>query len=157
MNPYLRLSCLLIILPQVVDLQDEQEELDWSHVQAQFEALAANEEIQEGGEPISFDALVSGSSDVFEERISKARAYAQRLGTDNASSSKGHIFINGKYYVINDVRTPTTLFQRAPTHRQSSRTFWTRCNLVSDRHFSISKRRLLLFSRIVEHLTIYSC
>jgi hypothetical protein len=84
--------------------------LDWSNVRAQFEALTSSEEIQEGGEPISFDALVSGSSEVFEERISKARAYARRLGTDNASSHKGHLFINGKYYVIDDVRSAATIF-----------------------------------------------
>ena len=109
----------------------------------------STEEIQEGSEPMSFDVLVSGSSEVFEEKISKARAYAQWLGTDNASSFTGHIFISGKYYVINDhdVHLPSTLFQRAPTHRQSSRTF-LRCNLVSDRHFSISNR-ILFFSRIV--------
>ena len=106
-----------------MDLQGEKEELDWSHVQAQFEALVANEEIQEGGEPISFDALVSGSSDVFEERISKARAYAQRLGTDNASSAKGHIFINGKYYVINDVRLPTTFVQASPNSSPVEQSF----------------------------------
>ena len=45
----------------VIDLQGEKEELDWSHMQAYFEALPAKEEIQEGGEPMPFDALVSGS------------------------------------------------------------------------------------------------
>jgi UDP-glucose:glycoprotein glucosyltransferase len=120
---YFRHSHSLIIRGQVLELQGEKEELDWSHVQAQFEALAASEEIQEGGEPMSFDALTSGSSEVFEERISKARAYARRLGIDNASSPKGHLFINGKYYVIDDVCSAVTSFQRAPTHRLSSRTF----------------------------------
>ena len=51
---------------QDMDLQGEKEELDWSHVQARFEALSASEEIQEGSEPMLFDALVSGSSEVFE-------------------------------------------------------------------------------------------
>ena len=64
-----------------------------------------------------FDALVGGSSEVFKERISKIRVYVQRLGTDNMSSPKGHLFINGKYYVIDDVRLHIILFQRAPAHR----------------------------------------
>ena len=59
---------------------------------------------------MSFDALVSGSSEVFEERIGKARTYAQRLGTDNASLPRGHLFINGKYCAIDDVRSAATSF-----------------------------------------------
>jgi UDP-glucose:glycoprotein glucosyltransferase len=96
---------------QVLDLQGEKEELDWSYVQAQFEVLVSSEGIHEGGEPISFDTLTGRSSEVFEETISKARAYARRLGTDNASSPKGHRFINGRYYVIDDVRSTATLIQ----------------------------------------------
>jgi UDP-glucose:glycoprotein glucosyltransferase len=77
-------------------------------VQVPFEALAASEEIKEG-EAISFDSLVGGASEVFEAKISKARGYARRLGTDAASSPNGHIFINGKYYVLNDVCTALNL------------------------------------------------
>jgi hypothetical protein len=91
---------------QVLYLQGEKEDLDldWSNVLAQFEALVSSEEIQEGSKAISFDTLTSGSSEVFEERISKARAYSRRLGTDNASSPNGHLFINGKYCAIDGVR-----------------------------------------------------
>ena len=99
----------LILTRQVLDLQGGKElELDWSHVQAQFEALAASEEIAEG-EAMSFDALIGGTSEVFEARTRKARAYAQRLGTDTASSPNGHTFINGKYYALDDVRRTATL------------------------------------------------
>jgi hypothetical protein len=101
----------------------------------------SSEGIHEGGEPISFDTLTSGSSEIFEERISKARAYARRLGTDNASSPRGHLLINGKYYVIDDVCSPNSLFQRAPTHSHSHRTPRTRYKLVPDRHFNTSKIR----------------
>ena len=76
-----------------------------THVQSQFEALAASKEIQDGSEPMSSDALVSGSSEVF-KRVSARRAHTL-TDWDNASSPKGHIFINGKYYVIDDVRSPT--------------------------------------------------
>jgi UDP-glucose:glycoprotein glucosyltransferase len=111
-----------LFLRQVLDLQGEKDELDWSNIQAQFETLVSSEEIQEGGEPMSFDALGNGSSEVFEERINKARAYARRPGTDSASSLNGRLFINGKYYVIDDVRSPNSLFQRALTHFHSCRT-----------------------------------
>ncbi|KAH8978341.1 UDP-glucose:glycoprotein glucosyltransferase-domain-containing protein [Lactarius akahatsu] len=87
----------------VLDLQDKGEpELDWSHVKAQFEALTGSEEIHGGGEVLSFDVLAGSTSEVFEARIDKARAYAQRLGTDAASSPNGHTFINGKYYALDD-------------------------------------------------------
>jgi len=61
------------------------------------------------GEAMSFEALVGGTSEDFEARISKARAYAQRLGTDAASSPNGHTFINGKYYALDDVCPAPTL------------------------------------------------
>ncbi|KAH9024388.1 UDP-glucose:glycoprotein glucosyltransferase-domain-containing protein [Lactarius pseudohatsudake] len=55
-----------------------------------------------GEEALSFDVLAGGISEVFEARINKARAYAQRLGTDAASSPNGHTFINGKYHALDD-------------------------------------------------------
>ncbi len=58
---------------------------------------------------MSFDALVGGTSEDLEARISKARAYAQRLGTDAASSLNGHTFINGKYSALDDVCPVPTL------------------------------------------------
>ena len=58
---------------------------------------STSKEIHEGTELLSVDALVSGSLEVYEVRISKACTYIRWLGTDYASSSKGHIFINGKY------------------------------------------------------------
>jgi UDP-glucose:glycoprotein glucosyltransferase len=77
--------------------------MDWSHIQTEFEALVANEEITEGGEVMTFDSVVSGTTDEVETKLSKARTYAQRLDTTVTSSPEGHIFINGKYYVADDV------------------------------------------------------
>ena len=114
-EPYSRLLHSLIILRQILDLRGERELLDWSQVQAQFEALAANEDIKEG-EAMSFDSLVGGTSEVFEAKISKARAYARRLGTDFASSPDGHTFINGKHYALDDVRPAPYLVHRALSH-----------------------------------------
>jgi len=77
--------------------------MDWSHIQTEFEALVANEEIMDGGEVMTFDSVVSGITDEVETKLSKARTYAQRLGTTVTSSPEGHIFINGKYHVADDV------------------------------------------------------
>lgn len=79
------------------------EQVDWDHVQAQFEALVANEEISGEEEAMSFESVLGSATDELETRLSKARVYAQRLGTTTASSPDGHIFINGKYHVANDV------------------------------------------------------
>ncbi|KAF8257240.1 hypothetical protein EI94DRAFT_1342955 [Lactarius quietus] len=121
----------------VVDLQGEREDLDWSHVRAQFEALAASDEIKVGeGKLMSFDALIGGTSEVFEGKISNARAYAHRLDTFTALSRNGHSLVfraRGRAFSCYFV-------QRAPTHRES-RISWPRCKPVSDKLFSTSKRR----------------
>ena len=77
--------------------------MDWLRVQAQFEALVANGETREGEEAVSFDGVLGSATNELETRFLKARMYAQRLGTTAASSPDGHIFINGKYHVANDV------------------------------------------------------
>src|SRR6266404_95117 len=103
-EPPFQLTPSLIILYQVLELMGGiKPELDWSVVQARFESLASDEEIKNGAEAMSFDALIGDTSGVFEENITKARAYAQRLATDVASSTNGHSFINGKYFPLDDV------------------------------------------------------
>jgi UDP-glucose:glycoprotein glucosyltransferase len=79
------------------------EQVDWPLVQAQFEALVANEETSGEEEAMSFESVLDSVTDERETRFSKARMYAQRLGTTAASAPDGHIFINGKYHVANDV------------------------------------------------------
>ena len=79
------------------------EQVDWLRVQAQFEALLANEETSGEEEAMSFESVLGSPTDELETRFSKAWMYAQRLGTTTASSPDGHIFINGKYHVANDV------------------------------------------------------
>jgi hypothetical protein len=58
---------------------------------------------EEGGEVVPLDIVVGSATEELEAKFSKARAYAQRLGTTTASSPRGHIFINGKYYMADDV------------------------------------------------------
>jgi UDP-glucose:glycoprotein glucosyltransferase len=79
------------------------EQVNWLHVQAQFEALVASEETSGDEEAMSFERVLGSATEELETRFSKARMYAQRLGTTATSSPDGHIFINGKYHVVNDV------------------------------------------------------
>lgn len=72
-------------------------------MQTQFEALVTNEESSGEEEAMSFESIFGNATDEVETKLSKARLYAQRLGTTAASSPEGHIFINGKYHVANDV------------------------------------------------------
>jgi len=90
---------------QIVDgLDGPTKQLDWSHVQKEFEALLASEETKQGGQATTFDDVIGSASDELETKLSKAQMYAERLGTTVASSPDGHIFINGKYYVVDGVR-----------------------------------------------------
>jgi len=82
---------------------DAKDQVDWRRVQAQFEALVVNEETSGEEEIMSFETVLGSAIDELETWFSKARMYAQRLGTTAASSPDGHIFINGKYHVANDV------------------------------------------------------
>lgn len=72
-------------------------------MQTEFEALVENEDSTGEEEAMSFDSVVGSATDEIETMFSKARNYAQRLGTTAASSPDGHIFINGKYHGFNDV------------------------------------------------------
>ena len=78
-------------------------QVDWHAVQTQFEELLASEETSGEEEVASFESVLGSATDELETKFSKARMYAQRLGTTAASSPDGHIFINGKYHVANDV------------------------------------------------------
>lgn len=79
------------------------QQLDWSHIQTEFEALVANGGITDGGEAMSFENVLGSAADVIETKLLKARTYAERLSTTTTSSPEGHVFINGKYHVLDDV------------------------------------------------------
>ena len=79
------------------------EQVDWLRVQAQFEALVANDGTRGEEGAMSFESVLGSATDELETVFSKARTYAKRLGTTAASSPDGHIFINGRYHVANDV------------------------------------------------------
>ena len=79
------------------------EQLDWSHIQTEFEALVADGGIVDGGEAIPFESVLGSATDDVEMKLLKARTYAERLGTTTSSSPEGHVFINGKYLVLDDV------------------------------------------------------
>ncbi|KAH8979146.1 hypothetical protein EDB86DRAFT_3147569 [Lactarius hatsudake] len=86
--------------PQILDLQDRGEpELYWSHVQAQFEALAGSEEIK--GEErhchsIFWPAALPKSSKRGSTRLA-------RMPNGWEQMPNGHIFINGTYCAPDNV------------------------------------------------------
>ena len=84
-------------------LGETKQQLDWSHIQTEFEALVANEGIMDGGEAMPFENVLGSTTDDVETKLLKARTYAERLGTTSTSSPDGHAFINGKYHVLDDV------------------------------------------------------
>jgi hypothetical protein len=87
-------------------LASSKQEVDWSRVQEEYDALLENE-AKEEGEVVRFDSVVGSATEELEAKFSKARAYARRLGTTIASSPSGHTFINGKYYSLNNVSSTT--------------------------------------------------
>lgn len=87
----------------LVMLEGTKQQLDWSHIQTEFEALVADGGIVDGGERIPFENILGSATDDVEMKLLKARTYAERLGTTTSSSPEGHVFINGKYHVLDDV------------------------------------------------------
>jgi UDP-glucose:glycoprotein glucosyltransferase len=104
--------CLLSFMShKILDVSGAKEQVDWLHVQAQFEALVTNEETSGEEEVMSFESVLGSATDELQTKFSKARLYAQRLGTTAASAPDGHIFINGKYHVANDVCCRTIILR----------------------------------------------
>jgi UDP-glucose:glycoprotein glucosyltransferase len=79
------------------------QQLDWSFIRAEFEALVANEGIMDGGEAMPYEDVLESAADDIERKLLKARTYAERLSTTTTSSPEGHVFINGKYHILDDV------------------------------------------------------
>lgn len=71
--------------------------VDWTLVRAEFDALLAELE------GVTFDSIVHPDSEDSEDYIAKARQYARRLSLDIDSAPQGHMFVNGKYFELNDV------------------------------------------------------
>lgn len=91
-------SRLILVIPG-----GTKQQLNWSNIQTEFEALVADGGIVDGGEPIPFESILGSATDDVEIKLLKARTYAERLGTTTSSSPEGHVFINGKYHVLDDV------------------------------------------------------
>jgi UDP-glucose:glycoprotein glucosyltransferase len=107
--------------------------------------LPLSQAIKEG-EAISFDSLVGGTSEFFEAKVSKARAYANRPPHRPTAT----LFINENYYVLDDVR-PAPNFS-TELHLVSGRTSWACGNPVTDRRITVKIADLgngeRLFSRL---------
>lgn len=125
-------------------------------MQTEFEALVASEEMIDGGDAMPFESVVSSTTDGVETTLSKAREYAQRLGTTSSSSPEGHIFINGKYYVIDDVCCHA-LVLICDTEPCGVRISCINYNQPLDRPSSISKRMFVYVSsrdRLIYHVAV---
>lgn len=84
--------------------------VDWALVESEFSHLVASK-THTGGEdwvPPTFAAAMDGEAAVV-ARVEKARAYAERLSLDVASSPQGHAFVNGKHLELDDVRYSVAL------------------------------------------------
>ena len=84
--------------------------MNWDIARTTFDALVASYEADSALlEGASFDAVVNPiEADESEPLLVKARKYSRRLGTDLASASQGHAFVNGKHFEMNDVSANST-------------------------------------------------
>ena len=80
------------MLDPYCNVSSAKQQLDWLHVQAEFEALVANEEASGEEEAMSLDSVVSSITVEFETRLSRPSIYAQRLNTTAASSPRWPLF-----------------------------------------------------------------
>lgn len=105
--------------------------VQWPFVRTEFTNLLSSltaEDLRETS--VTLDSLKSiklddivlgkGTKDL-EEKVIKAKAYAERLGLDLESASQGSAFVNGKWYELNDVSLPIMVVMRVThdCHRSS--------------------------------------
>ena len=68
----------------------------------EFDALTASQAPRDRDAPTDFDTIVHGTSES-SVNLGNVRAYAERLGTTLASAPRGHTFLNGKHFDMDDV------------------------------------------------------
>ncbi|KAJ7785207.1 UDP-glucose:glycoprotein glucosyltransferase-domain-containing protein [Mycena maculata] len=81
--------------------------IDWDGVEAAFEELlkdgeGAAADGSEGAATLDFAAIVRGDDMAGETSLEKGRSYAERLGAGLAASARGHGFVNGKHFDMDD-------------------------------------------------------
>ncbi|EKM57416.1 glycosyltransferase family 24 protein [Phanerochaete carnosa HHB-10118-sp] len=71
---------------------------DWSLVTSEFTDLLARTE----GLSASLASIFDGEDEEMEHKVAAARAYAARLAADLTSAPRGHVFMNGKHFDLDD-------------------------------------------------------
>lgn len=73
------------------------------YARAVFEAITQAEEPAAGALVLTWDEIIQPENEDGLQMTNQAREYAKRLDIDLKSSPRGHAFINGRHYDINDV------------------------------------------------------
>ncbi|KAI0314345.1 UDP-glucose:glycoprotein glucosyltransferase-domain-containing protein [Amylostereum chailletii] len=76
--------------------------IDLTRAELAFHHVIANEEPLPDGVASSYSTVVDDTGEPVVALLAKARAYAKRLDLAIVSSSMGHVFINGRYYTLDD-------------------------------------------------------
>lgn len=78
--------------------------VDMSVVQSELQSLQYRDSPEEGESEVDVQSLLNLEEGLaVDERLSKARDYATRLDSTLASSLTGHVFVNGKHFLLDDV------------------------------------------------------
>lgn len=94
--------------------------LSWQTVQETFHLLGAEDD---------FAAVAQGNIPLVDEStediIARSQKYVRRLGAGvQATIGRGHVFVNGRYFSINDVSDmPTALFSENSIETRIRRTY----------------------------------
>lgn len=78
--------------------------VDWKVVQSTFDDLIASHD-GELPEDLTLNSILNSADETAgpDGVLDQIRRYNRRLGTDLASASQGHAFVNGKHFVLDDV------------------------------------------------------
>ncbi|KAG8891208.1 hypothetical protein FRB99_003787, partial [Tulasnella sp. 403] len=75
--------------------------IEISHLRQVYDNIALSEDPLGSGFWLRFDDVTAQSDDPL-DLIKRLQQYHSRLGTTNAESKSGHLFINGKYFSLSD-------------------------------------------------------
>ncbi|KZT37012.1 glycosyltransferase family 24 protein [Sistotremastrum suecicum HHB10207 ss-3] len=91
------------VIKKLVTLEDDQPSINFVAARALYDEIVDTHVPEFDTTPLSFDVILSGADDPrkegtsVQERIKRAGAYSERLGTVETPDLSGHAFVNGKY------------------------------------------------------------
>ena len=118
--------------------------VEWDLVRQEFTAMVHNlEDASDLVRNAHLDTILNEDTEATQTALQKAKTYARRLGTDLASASQGHTFINGKHFTLDDVSICICIKGRSATLISfPCRNSFGKCRERFHGRCSISKRRL---------------